>query len=185
MSPFTTSGKPRIGVTGPDNGGLAAWYFTKFAIWRAGGKAKRVTPSRPCSMRQLAGLIIGGGADVDPKLYGEEKEEIIEEIKRERSLIRSLLTRLLYPILYLIRLLFTTKVSMYEDNSRDELENGLLKEALDLHRPVLGICRGAQLINVHLGGTLYQNIREFYVETPHIKTVFPRKDICVVSQTRL
>jgi len=185
MAVFTAGGKPKIGVTGPDKGGLAAWYFTRFAIWRAGGKAKRVTPSRPCSMNELAGLIIGGGADVDPSLYGAEPERILEEIKKERSFIRSLLTRLLYPLLFLIRKLFSTKVSQYGDAGRDALETRLLEEALELQRPVLGICRGAQLINVHLGGNLYQNIQSFYVETPHLRTVFPRKDIVVTPESRL
>ncbi len=185
MPVFTAGGKPKIGVTGPDKGGLAAWYFTHFAIWRAGGKAKRVTPSRPCDMRELAGLIIGGGADVDPSLYGAEPDEILEQIKQERSIIRSLLTRLLYPLLFFIRKLFSTKVSQYGDSTRDALETRLLEQALELQRPVLGICRGAQLINVHLGGNLHQNIQGFYVETPHLRTIFPRKDIVVSPNTRL
>ncbi len=41
---------------------------------------------------------------------------------------------------------------------RDRYELDLLKAFLDLDRPVLGICRGAQLINVAFGGSLYQDI---------------------------
>lgn len=41
---------------------------------------------------------------------------------------------------------------------RDHLEIALLREALDLDLPVLGICRGAQLINVAHGGTLIADL---------------------------
>jgi len=44
------------------------------------------------------------------------------------------------------------------DNDRDRLELHLLKEALRLELPILGICRGLQLINVGLGGSLYEDI---------------------------
>lgn len=41
---------------------------------------------------------------------------------------------------------------------RDELEFRVFKKAFASGKPILGICRGAQLINVALGGTLYQDI---------------------------
>jgi len=41
---------------------------------------------------------------------------------------------------------------------RDQLEWDLLAAAAALHRPVFGICRGAQLLNVFLGGNLWQDI---------------------------
>ncbi len=41
---------------------------------------------------------------------------------------------------------------------RDALEAGILKMAMRADKPVLGICRGIQLINVMLGGTLYQDL---------------------------
>jgi putative glutamine amidotransferase len=44
------------------------------------------------------------------------------------------------------------------DPIRDEYEIELLKECLKQDKPILGICRGAQLINVAFGGTLYQDI---------------------------
>lgn len=44
------------------------------------------------------------------------------------------------------------------DRQRDAYEMELLHEFMEAGKPVLGICRGAQLINVALGGTLYQDI---------------------------
>jgi gamma-glutamyl-gamma-aminobutyrate hydrolase PuuD len=44
------------------------------------------------------------------------------------------------------------------DRLRDEYEMELLHEFMEAGKPVLGICRGLQLINVALGGTLYQDI---------------------------
>jgi len=41
---------------------------------------------------------------------------------------------------------------------RDEAEFALLQAALDLGKPVLGVCRGMQLMNVALGGTLIQHL---------------------------
>lgn len=41
---------------------------------------------------------------------------------------------------------------------RDDLELGLFREARALGKPILGVCRGLQLINVALGGTLVQDI---------------------------
>ena len=41
---------------------------------------------------------------------------------------------------------------------RDSMEIRLLKAAMELKKPILGICRGIQLLNVALGGTIYQDI---------------------------
>ena len=44
------------------------------------------------------------------------------------------------------------------DHERDKVEFALLKAFVDAGKPVFGICRGCQLINIFFGGTLYQHI---------------------------
>jgi putative glutamine amidotransferase len=47
-------------------------------------------------------------------------------------------------------------------DERDEIESVLLKSCLEQGKPVFGICRGIQIINVVLGGSLYQHIQTQY-----------------------
>jgi putative glutamine amidotransferase len=44
------------------------------------------------------------------------------------------------------------------DRIRDDYEIALLRSFVALRKPVLGVCRGAQVLNVALGGTLYQDL---------------------------
>lgn len=44
------------------------------------------------------------------------------------------------------------------NRARDEFEIALIRRALEENMPILGICRGAQILNVALGGTLVQDI---------------------------
>jgi len=46
------------------------------------------------------------------------------------------------------------------DPARDRVELQLTRWAIEDKKPVLGLCRGIQVINVSLGGTLYQDIAE-------------------------
>jgi gamma-glutamyl-gamma-aminobutyrate hydrolase PuuD len=46
------------------------------------------------------------------------------------------------------------------DPEKDEIELRLLRYALEKHVPVLGICRGSQLLNVISGGTLYGDVKK-------------------------
>ena len=72
---------------------------------------------------ELDGLVLQGGTDIAPQMYGET------------------------PI----------RPEWAGDPERDRYELELLKRFLDIKKPVLGICRGQQLINVAMGGTLYQD----------------------------
>jgi putative glutamine amidotransferase len=53
------------------------------------------------------------------------------------------------------------------DRLRDEYEIELLHEFITAGKPVLGVCRGLQLINVAYGGTLYQDIVQQVPEARH------------------
>lgn len=48
---------------------------------------------------------------------------------------------------------------------RDELEFKAFEEVMKTDKPILAVCRGAQLVNVALGGTLYQDIPS-EIDTP-------------------
>ncbi len=71
------------------------------------------------------------------------------------------------------------------DPARDELELHLLKRFIPRHTPVLGICRGAQLINVHLGGSLDPDIYTTHEGLKRRRTVLPRKTVDIVGDSQL
>lgn len=71
------------------------------------------------------------------------------------------------------------------DPARDELELSLLEKALAVRMPILGICRGAQILNVHLGGSLYSDIHEVFKDAPKMRTVLPRKSVTLVEDSQL
>ncbi|GGU40372.1 gamma-glutamyl-gamma-aminobutyrate hydrolase family protein [Lentzea flava] len=95
----------------------------------------------------LDGLVIAGGADIDPAAYGAEPHPMTGEPRRDR----------------------------------DDAEFALVEAALKLDLPVLGVCRGMQVLNVALGGTLHQHI-EGHNEAPG---VFGHTGITVTPGTRL
>ncbi|WP_108260446.1 gamma-glutamyl-gamma-aminobutyrate hydrolase family protein [Mangrovicoccus ximenensis] len=71
------------------------------------------------------------------------------------------------------------------DPARDELERRLVSEAWAQNTPILGICRGAQMINVALGGTLHQDAYKVYSTSRHVWTVLPRKTVSTMKGSRL
>lgn len=73
---------------------------------------------------RLDGLILSGGSDVDPALYGEQPHPKLGRVVRER----------------------------------DDFELALTRKALARDLPILAICRGHQVLNVAMGGTLIQDI---------------------------
>src|ERR1700712_4828305 len=81
------------------------------------------------------------------------------------------------------------------DRDRDRVEVALAKWALEEEKPVLGVCRGMQLINVAAGGTLYQDIAEelpgaikhdyFPFNGQNFSRDFLAHEVNVISGTRL
>lgn len=144
--------RPLIAVTGADSRFPIAWWATRFQLWLAGGRARRLTPSMPPEVwhERYDGVIIGGGSDVDPKLYGGD------EVAAHRLNL-----------------------------ARDRFEVEIIRRALTKPLPILGICRGAQLINVVLGGTLYRDIRGLRRRTTNRYSFLPVKTAIATIHGRL
>ncbi|MGZ5283421.1 MAG: gamma-glutamyl-gamma-aminobutyrate hydrolase family protein [Bacteroidia bacterium] len=183
--------RPNIGVTGPDVGGEAAWLFTAYHVWSAGGRPIWIRPSKPKSHKILHGLIIGGGADVDPNTY-EQEDFLHEYLKRSIHAKRgSLFKRTylffklsIYALIFYLRKFYSRKGSGLDKN-RDVLEFNLLEDAEKANLPVLGICRGAQLINIYFGGSLFKDINEFYTEHVNVRSVLPVKQVYITPHSKL
>lgn len=99
----------------------------------ASGAAALLLPPQPSAARAadavldgLDGLILTGGLDVQPELYGAPRHPLTDPARADR----------------------------------DAWELALLTGARERGIPVFGICRGLQLINVALGGTLHQHLPE-------------------------
>lgn len=71
------------------------------------------------------------------------------------------------------------------DPERDTLEMQWIQRALDERMPLLGICRGAQLINVVLHGTLHQDIRPLRHRTKNRPGLLPTKQVRLAVDARL
>jgi putative glutamine amidotransferase len=123
--------RPIIGITlgdGSEPGVQALRDDYLRSVEQAGG-VPLVLPALPAAdaalvLERLDGLLLSGGDDVDPALYGRSPHPKLRDV----------------------------------DRRRDEFELALVREALRRDRPVLAICRGQQVLNVALGGTLLQDI---------------------------
>jgi putative glutamine amidotransferase len=82
---------------------------------------------------RLDGLVLSGGGDIDPALYGAARD----------------------------------KATGAASSDRDSAELELCRHALADGLPVLGICRGLQIINVALGGTLHQHLPDLVGHDRH------------------
>lgn len=84
-------------------------------------------------LSECSGLLVTGGEDVQPSLYGKDAfQTLCKEM----------------------------------DPRRDTHEIEAIKKAFEKHMPVLGICRGEQIINVALGGTLIPDIPNHFKQSP-------------------
>lgn len=65
--------RPIVGVTGPEHYRWSpAWLMTRLALLRAGARAVRLPPhGDPARVCELDGVVVGGGADVHPSLFGQ------------------------------------------------------------------------------------------------------------------
>jgi putative glutamine amidotransferase len=106
---------------------LSARYLDAIAC--AGGRAVLLPPDEGSAEETLAvldGLVVSGGSDISPSMYGSRPHPKTTGVRPER----------------------------------DHSELALVETALKLSRPVLGICRGAQLISVAHGGALHQHLSD-------------------------
>lgn len=71
------------------------------------------------------------------------------------------------------------------DRDRDTFESMVIDQALARRLPLLGICRGAQLLNVRLGGDLFQELRSQRQYTSNRRTLLPLKTLQIVPVSRL
>ena len=70
-------------------------------------------------------------------------------------------------------------VNVKYDRERDAFESTMIDRALANDLPVLGICRGAQLLNVRLGGSLFRDLRTMRRHTSSRRTIVPLKTLLV------
>ncbi len=71
------------------------------------------------------------------------------------------------------------------DAERDAFESAIIDCALRDRTPLLGICRGAQLLNVRLGGTLHQDLSKRRHLTSKRRFLLPLKTLCLARDSKL
>ena len=129
------------------------------AILAAGGLPlvlPRLTDRRliAAAVGRADGVLLTGGNDVQPALY-------------TRQLPRAVRRTIGPP-----------------DAARDLLDLVLIAEALEQHRPILAICRGLQILNVALGGTLLAHIARQRAGTlEHDRSDVPGRGVHEVTLT--
>ncbi len=121
--------RPRVAVTHDESYEVGAYLQ---AIEAAGGEPIAVTPASGASARDFDAIVISGGVDVDPALYGQAQHEETEEPDRARDrleleMLREAL-RLNLPLLAICRGLQLFNVA----------EGGTLHQHVDGHRQPSG-----------------------------------------------
>ncbi|MGL4787460.1 MAG: gamma-glutamyl-gamma-aminobutyrate hydrolase family protein [Cetobacterium sp.] len=125
------------------------------------------------SIDYTKGVIEGGGIPIVIPTTGN-----IEVIKEQLNLLDGLILSGgpdINPIYYGED--FKEKIGVISPE-RDDNEIKILKEFLKTEKPILGICRGHQLLNVYFGGTLYQDLSYFENESlKHRQEVYPELEV--------
>lgn len=127
--------KPLIGITTSTYTNEEGWEYNRayVAIIQAVEEAGGLPVLIPISIKdealrdiyeRLDGVLLPGGGDMRPNIYGAEMHPLTHNI----------------------------------DDDRDRIEVNLTRWAVDDDIPVFGICRGHQVVNVALGGTLIQDV---------------------------
>ena len=114
---------PRIGITTSPRRGDDYYIPYRRAVEAVGAQPVDLPPGTR-ALPELDGLLLPGGWDVDPALYGEKPGPEVGPIDREL----------------------------------DDTELRLFALAREQRLPVMGICRGQQVINVAMGGSLVQHL---------------------------
>ena len=171
------SGRPVIGVTTPFKGGHAAYVALACAIWRAGGIARRIYPGPPVPIDQLQGLVLGGGGDVHPQFFGQTLGGAPRRDPQTLARNPGVRGAGMDP--------FRGGKTSWYNLARDEMELEMLRHALAKDLPVLGICRGIQLINVYHGGTLHQDVGQVFGQDAKMLTILPSRPLTISPDTKL
>jgi putative glutamine amidotransferase len=133
--------RARWGVWDQDAFLLARSYIA--AIQAAGGMVLMIPPDEALEadpdplLDLIDGLILAGGADIDPASYGAERHAETTHTVPER----------------------------------DAFEIALARRAMERDVPLLGICRGMQLMNVARGGTLEQHLPDSHGHHDHRRVI--------------
>ncbi len=142
--------RPEIWMTDGAGSLPVDWWLIALLLRAAGARGRRIVPKERWSAYSFAGLLLGGGDDIDVRLYAGH-------------------------------LIPTTR----SDPERDALELALFAKADRTHRPVFGVCRGAQMINVARGGTLHPDIGEAIPGARARRMPLPVKTVTIAADSRL
>lgn len=82
------------------------------------------------------------------------------------------------PVLYAAE----AEIEPNYDTARDALEVAVINNALERKLPLLGICRGNQLLNICRGGTLHQELCSRRRKTSNRWTILPIKTLCIAAE---
>ncbi|MFH8485837.1 gamma-glutamyl-gamma-aminobutyrate hydrolase family protein [Streptomyces longisporoflavus] len=122
------------------------------AVFRAGGEPFMMLPSPPdeaaARLARCDGLLLPGGGDLAPWRYVEGGAGSGEQVRQVRQVQQAQQVQQVQ-----------VHGSVYDvDDAQDAFDLALARRALACGLPLLAVCRGLQVVNVALGGTLRQDM---------------------------